>query len=103
MRGYLIVRRSEEERKPEILEIETLREHEAEMNPVLLEISERMENPPATWKSYAGHSNELMGVIDMEYRELVQAKSGGSTADIEKELTDLAAACAKALTEIKAR
>ena len=39
--------------------------------------------------------------IEMEYKELMEKKAYGSRAGIEKELTDLAAACICALKKIK--
>lgn len=71
--------------------------------PAVAEIVSRLESPPATWRVYKGHSGGAMSIVEMEYRELMQAKAEGTEADIEKELTDLAAACANALIEIGAK
>lgn len=65
-------------------------------HPVLHEVREHLADPPATWRAYAGQPNEMMAIIEMEYRELVQAKSSGDTKAIKQELVDLAAACVHA-------
>lgn len=65
-------------------------------NPVMHEVREHLANPPATWRAYAGHSGEMMSIVEMEYRELMQAKESGAAKDIKNELIDLAAACIQA-------
>lgn len=62
-------------------------------SPLMAEVRERLANPPSSWRSYAGHQNEVMAIIEMEYRELVQAKASGDKKSIRRELGDLAAAC----------
>lgn len=43
----------------------------------------------------------LMSIVEMEYKELMTEKADGSHHGIEKELTDLAAACICALRKMK--
>lgn len=66
-------------------------------SPAMAEVRERLANPPATWRAYAGHSGAMMAIVEMEYKELMAAREGGTSKDVEKELTDLAAACLNAL------
>lgn len=42
-----------------------------------------------------------MSVVEMEYKELMDHKASGSRSGMEKELTDLAAACICALHKMK--
>lgn len=62
----------------------------------------RMENPPHTWAAYHDKPGGMMSIVEMEYRELMEAKTEGVHSAIEKELTDLAAACMCALKKMKA-
>lgn len=68
---------------------------------VMAEVHERMVEHPSTWYEYLGKTDGMISIIEMEYRELMEKKSYGSRADIEKELTDLAAACICALKKLK--
>lgn len=72
------------------------REHMAAMSNVL----DRMEEPPHTWASYHDKPGGMMSIVEMEYRELMEEKTEGSTSGIKKELTDLAAACIHALKKM---
>jgi hypothetical protein len=63
-------------------------------------VRDRMADHPHTWDEYKGKSDGAHSIIDMEYRELIEKRSSGSRAGIEKELTDLAAACIYALKEM---
>lgn len=65
-------------------------------------VKSRMENPPHTWAAYHDKPGGMMSIVEMEYRELMEKKTEGSTSGIEKELTDLAAACICALKKMKA-
>lgn len=60
----------------------------------------RMDNPPSTWASYHDNPGGMMSIVEMEYRELMEEKTEGSTSGIKKELTDLAAACIHALKKM---
>lgn len=73
----------------------------SEHGSVMATIKERMENPPHTWASYHGKPGGMMSIVEMEYTELMDAKSSGSKHSIEKELTDLAAACMCAIKKMK--
>lgn len=68
---------------------------------VMADVHERMEYPPHTWASYDGKPGGMMAIVEMEYRELMECKAEGHKAGIEKELTDLAAACLCALEKMK--
>lgn len=63
-------------------------------------VRERMADHPQTWDEYKGKSDGAHSIIDMEYRELIEKRSSGSRSGIEKELTDLAAACMYALKKM---
>lgn len=67
----------------------------------MAEVHERMVEHPSTWHDYLGKTDGMMSIIEMEYKELMEKKAYGSRAGIEKELTDLAAACICALKKIK--
>lgn len=74
--------------------------HDRVGHTVMAAVKERLELPPATWATYAGHPGEDMTIVDMEYQELIKARNTGTKVQVRKELTDLAAACAKALIEM---
>lgn len=63
-------------------------------------VLDRMDNPPSTWASYHDKPGGMMSIVEMEYRELMEEKTEGSTSGIKKELTDLAAACINALKKM---
>lgn len=64
-------------------------------------VAHRMEDHPKTWDSYIDQPGGMMSIVEMEYSELMEKKADGSLAGIEKELTDLAAACICALSKMK--
>lgn len=66
-------------------------------HPVVAEVVERLANHPATWNAYSKSRKDLVHIVEMEYKELVQAMSSNSEEHVCKELTDLAAACIHAL------
>ncbi|UPT52982.1 hypothetical protein [Hafnia phage yong3] len=68
---------------------------------IMAAIEARMENPPHTWAAHHGKAGGMMSIVEMEYMELMDAKSSGSKHSIEKELADLAAACMCALKKMK--
>lgn len=65
------------------------------------EVADRMEDHPKTWDAYIDQPGGMMSIVEMEYSELMEKKADGSRAGIEKELTDLAAACICALNKMK--
>lgn len=75
------------------------RDHEYDS--VMAEVHERMVEHPSTWHNYLDKTDGMMSIVEMEYKELMEKKASGSRAGIEKELTDLAAACICALKKIK--
>ena len=64
-------------------------------------VHERIKNPPHTWEAYHDKPGGLMAIVEMEYKELMAEKAESSKHGIEKELTDLAAACICALKKMK--
>lgn len=72
-------------------------EHDAVMGSVL----ERTKHYPKTWDAHIDKPGGLMSIVEMEYKELMTEKADGSHHGIEKELTDLAAACICALRKMK--
>ncbi|HAK2374335.1 TPA: hypothetical protein H1940_004767 [Salmonella enterica] len=64
-------------------------------------VHERISNPPHTWEAYHDKPGGMMSIVEMEYKELMEMKEGGSRHKIEKELEDLAAACICALEKMK--
>lgn len=74
---------------------------DCEHDSVFDHVHERMEHHPPTWDPYMGSHEGAMSIVEMEYKELMARKAEGSTSGIKKELTDLAAACAHALKEMK--
>lgn len=67
---------------------------------VMANVKARMDNPPSTWESYHDKPGGMMSIVEMEYRELMEEKTEGSTSGVKKELTDLAAACIHALKKM---
>ncbi|QHR65790.1 hypothetical protein H1N92_gp75 [Escherichia phage aaroes] len=72
-------------------------EHDAVMGSVI----ERTKHHPKTWDAHIDKPGGLMSIVEMEYKELMTEKADGSHHGIEKELTDLAAACICALRKMK--
>ena len=72
-------------------------EHDAVMGSVI----ERTKHYPKTWDAHIDKPGGLMSIVEMEYKELMTEKADGSHHGIEKELTDLAAACICALRKMK--
>lgn len=99
----LLIRRTNEDKPADPVEYPEEAREEPKSDPVMESIHERIESPPATWKAYESRSGGSMAIVEMEYRELMRANEEGSRADVEKELIDLAAACANALYETKAK
>lgn len=66
-------------------------------HPVVAEVMERMEDHPDTWNAYSKTRQDLVSIVEMEYKELMQAMNMNSEEHVCKELTDLAAACIHAL------
>lgn len=74
------------------------RDHES--HSIMGRIDERIKEPPSTWAAYHGKPGGMMAIVEMEYKELMDAKKEGDHHSVKKELTDLAAACALALKKI---
>lgn len=72
-------------------------EHDAVMGSVI----ERTKHYPKTLDAHIDKPGGLMSIVEMEYKELMTEKADGSHHGIEKELTDLAAACICALRKMK--
>ncbi|UGL62517.1 hypothetical protein JLBYU41_66 [Escherichia phage JLBYU41] len=72
-------------------------EHDSVMGSVI----ERTKHHPKTWDAHIDKPGGLMSIVEMEYKELMTEKADGSHHGIEKELTDLAAACICALRKMK--
>lgn len=72
-----------------------LRDHEHDS--IMGNVHERISNPPHTWAAHYDKPGGMMAIVEMEYKELMDRKESGAKAGIEKELTDLAAACICAL------
>lgn len=68
---------------------------------VMADVHERISNPPRTWEAYHDKPGGMMSIVEMEYKELMTEKADSSKHGIEKELTDLAAACICALKKMK--
>ena len=66
-------------------------------SPVVASVVERMVNHPDTWNAYSTSRVDLIHIVEMEYKELMQAMDKNSEEHVRKELTDLAAACVHAL------
>ncbi|QIN92515.1 hypothetical protein [Phage NBSal001] len=67
----------------------------------MADVHERISKPPHTWKEYQDKPGGLISIVEMEYKELMAEKADSSKSGIEKELTDLAAACICALKKMK--
>lgn len=67
----------------------------------MADVHERISNPPHTWEAYHDKPGGMMSIVEMEYKELMAEKANSSKHGIEKELTDLAAACICALKKMK--
>lgn len=74
--------------------------HASAHHPIVAAVHERLESPPATWGAYAGRPDAGVAIVEMEFQELVAARHSGSDHQVKKELTDLAAACIRALKEM---
>lgn len=72
-----------------------------EYGAAMADVHERIKYPPQTWAAYHDKPGGLMSVVEMEYKELMDHKASGSRSGMEKELTDLAAACICALHKMK--
>lgn len=72
-------------------------EHDSVMGSVI----ERTKHYPKAWDAHIDKPGGLMSIVEMEYKELMTEKADGSHHGIEKELTDLAAACICALRKMK--
>lgn len=70
---------------------------------ILSTIDERAKDHPSTWDQYIDQPGGMMEIVEMEYAELMEQKSASSRHGVEKELTDLAAACLCALKKMKAK
>lgn len=70
-------------------------------DPIVSHVKRRVNDPPESWESYSDSKSGAMSIVEMEYNELMAKKSEGSHAGMEKELTDLAAACISALHKFK--
>lgn len=68
---------------------------------IMADVQKHMENPPHSWKAYADQPGGALAIVEMEYRELMQAIATGNKADIELELFELAAASMMALKKMK--
>ena len=75
------------------------REHEHDS--VMGSVIARTKHYPKTWDAHIDKPGGLMSIVEMEYKELMTEKADGSHHGIEKELTDLAAACICALRKMK--
>lgn len=76
-------------------------DHKHKHHQAMKEVADRMEDHPKTWDAYIDQPGGMMSIVEMEYSELMEKKADGSRAGIEKELTDLAAACICALNKMK--
>lgn len=72
-----------------------------EHDPVMADVHGRVSKPPHTWQAYRDKPGGMMEIVEMEYKELMAEKATTSKSGIEKELTDLAAACICALHKMK--
>ena len=97
-----LVYKSNEHHKEEYRERDKLHAGDHESMAVMADVHQRMEQPPSTWAAYSSKSGGMMSIVEMEYRELMEKKAEGSHTGVEKELTDLAAACICALKKMKA-
>lgn len=68
---------------------------------IMKSIHDREKDYPHTWREHIGKPGGMIEIVEMEYKELMDQKSGGTHHGIKKELTDLAAACICALKEMK--
>lgn len=78
-------------------------DRDARHHAILSAIDERAKNHPSTWEQYIDQQGGMMDIVAMEYAELMEQRSAGSIHGLEKELTDLAAACLCALKKMKAK
>lgn len=72
-------------------------EHYGEHGEVMQRVHSRAKHHPSTWREYIDKPGGHMEIVAMEYGELMTQRSSGTREGIEKELTDLAAACVCAL------
>lgn len=68
-----------------------------EYHEAMADVKHHIKSNPETWRS----RSSLMAIIEMEYSELMTAKSDGSKSKIERELAELAAACVCELHRLK--
>lgn len=76
-------------------------ERDSKHDSVMGSVMERTKHYPKTWDAHIDKPGGLMSIVEMEYKELMTEKADGSHHGIEKELTDLAAACICALRKMK--
>ena len=76
-------------------------ERDSKHDSVIGSVMERTKHYPKTWDAHIDKPGGLMSIVEMEYKELITEKADGSHHGIEKELTDLAAACICALRKMK--
>ena len=76
-------------------------DHYGEHGHIMQRVHKRAKDYPATWREHLAKPGGHMEIVAMEYSELMTQRSGGTREGVEKELTDLAAACICALKHMR--
>ncbi len=79
--------------------------HDEAIDRTMQEIAEVLHNPPETWEAYSGQPSEHYSIIQMEYKEMIDAynkmKAGtGTHADFVKSLIHMGAAVSHAYADM---